>query len=278
MRSVLRLVWFGLGGGALVALGPVLPVSAQEAEAASAPSDAAPSGADVAPTDERSARAHAAFLRGRDAYTAGRFEEALALFEEAYAIEPHPVLLYNIANAHDRLGQLEEALRRYREYRAALPEAENIEFVSRRIQLIEEEMGRREEASTPTQSPEPSDSSETSDSAEPAPDSSGREANLTPTVTVLSVAGAVGLAAIGTGVASFVVRNDIASDCVDSVCPASRRADADTMHSLAIATDVLMGVSLIGIAVGIVLRLTADGGEEPSVACGPRGCAAVVGF
>ena len=244
----------------LVTLGSVLPASAQESEG-----EGASVRSDAAPDEERSARARAAFAQGRDAYTAGRFEVALVFFEEAYSLEPHAELLFNLANAHDRLGQLTEALRRYREYRAAIPEAENIEFVSRRIQLIEERMDATAEASVTR-------------SSEPSPEPSASDPDLGPAIAVLSIAGVVGLAGVGTGIGSFVVRDDIAADCVDSVCPGSRRDDADTMQSLAIATDVLIGASLIGIAIGVVLLLTADGGDEAAAACGPAGCAAVIRF
>lgn len=50
------------------------------------------------------------------AYNLGRFEQAIALFSDAYERDPAPVLLFNIAQAHKKLGHHERAIFFYRRY------------------------------------------------------------------------------------------------------------------------------------------------------------------
>jgi tetratricopeptide (TPR) repeat protein len=60
------------------------------------------------------ARQH--FMAGQDYYTQGRYEKAISEFEEAYRLDPRPLLLYNIAQAWEKLGDLVKAvdfLKRY---------------------------------------------------------------------------------------------------------------------------------------------------------------------
>jgi len=67
------------------------------------------------------ASAATAFERGAHAYDLGRFDEAIVHFEQAYALDPAPILLFNIAQAYRRLGKPEQALGYYRRYRDLAP-------------------------------------------------------------------------------------------------------------------------------------------------------------
>jgi hypothetical protein len=62
------------------------------------------------------------FQRGQAAYDAQRFGEAIVLFERAYTEHPAPEFLFNIAQAHRRLGHCEEALVNYRRFLEQSPE------------------------------------------------------------------------------------------------------------------------------------------------------------
>jgi tetratricopeptide (TPR) repeat protein len=80
-----------------------------------------------------------------DATTAfgnGEFEKAIELAEEAYSIRNDPQLLYNIARAHEALGNLDRAIEHYRRYLAA-PEAKNVNVVKGRILALETQLGER---------------------------------------------------------------------------------------------------------------------------------------
>ena len=92
--------------------------------------------------DERAAEAH--FTRGVALADAGRWEEAIRAFEDARLAAPLPAVLFNLAEAHRRVGAAHtyHALMAYREYLASLGDApspnravalERIEDLSRRI-------------------------------------------------------------------------------------------------------------------------------------------------
>ena len=68
--------------------------------------------------------ARALAKKGSALYDLGKYGEALDAFESAYEKKPVPGLLFNIAQCHRQMGQLEQAARVYRSYlRTDPPEA-----------------------------------------------------------------------------------------------------------------------------------------------------------
>lgn len=61
-------------------------------------------------------RAKRHYQRGSEAFDVGRFDEAIKELEESYRLSGESVLLFNIAKAYEKLGNLEEAIRHYRDY------------------------------------------------------------------------------------------------------------------------------------------------------------------
>ncbi|MGE0789819.1 MAG: tol-pal system YbgF family protein [Sandaracinaceae bacterium] len=200
----------------------------------------------LSPADEE---ARAEFEAGRSAYQGGRFAVALTHFERAYELSERPELLFNIANAHDRLGHHQLALESYRGFLEQMPESTNAEFSRGRVAELERILEReaevaRGEAVGPAPTPPPQ--------AANGPDLAGP-------IALLAVAGVAGLGAVGTGVGSFVVRGDLEATCTNGVCPGSSRGMADTMQALAITTDVLIGVAVAAGAAGLIWLLVALG-------------------
>lgn len=75
------------------------------------------------------------FTRGMQAIAQGRFSEGIGHLERAYAIRPHPNVLYNIGRAHERLGDLEAALRYLTSYLDSGPsDADAIEAEIERLE------------------------------------------------------------------------------------------------------------------------------------------------
>lgn len=66
------------------------------------------------PSDSSPARA--LFMEGKQAYDTGRYEVAIERWRAAYELEPRAPLLYNLAQAHGRLGQVEEEGRYLRQF------------------------------------------------------------------------------------------------------------------------------------------------------------------
>ncbi len=93
------------------------------------PAWAAPEGAP--PSVTLQAKAH--FRAGTMLYGQARYREAIAEFEAAYRLRPHGVLFYNLAQCHERLGDIPAALRAYHDYLRAAPGAEDRAAVKRKI-------------------------------------------------------------------------------------------------------------------------------------------------
>lgn len=82
-----------------------------------------------------SAKAH--FKKGTELYRQARYREAIAEFEAAYKAKPHGVLHYNIAQCHEKLGDIPAALRSYHEYLREVPNADDREVVLRAMSNLE---------------------------------------------------------------------------------------------------------------------------------------------
>jgi tetratricopeptide (TPR) repeat protein len=91
-----------------------------------------------------SAEAQEQFARGVAAFEEGRLREAVELFKAADALAPSARLSFNIGKVYERMGDSRAALAAYRDYLRRLPEAENRDQVSQRIDELEgtlEELG-----------------------------------------------------------------------------------------------------------------------------------------
>ncbi len=74
---------------------------------------------------------------GLAAESGADYATAISMYEKAYALIPHPVLLYNIANAHRLAGELALALDFYNQYVAADPKGTQVKASRERIAEIE---------------------------------------------------------------------------------------------------------------------------------------------
>lgn len=96
----------------------------------------------VARADEDEVRAKELYRNGERLYEEGLYEDAILAWERAYDLSKRPLLLYNMANALERIGRWEEALQRINQYRALAPEAER-ETLNRRMQAIERRLEKK---------------------------------------------------------------------------------------------------------------------------------------
>lgn len=85
----------------------------------------------------RDAEARALFEAGVLAYDAGHFEDALACFVRSRELSARPELLFNIAQAADRLRRDELALAAYRDFLAALPDHPQAALSRERVRFLE---------------------------------------------------------------------------------------------------------------------------------------------
>jgi len=77
------------------------------------------------------------FDRGQDAYEGGKFEVAASEFRAAYAVRPAASLLFNEAVCYEKLGDERRAVRLFRSYLEAAPQAPDRLAVEKRILALE---------------------------------------------------------------------------------------------------------------------------------------------
>jgi len=90
------------------------------------------------PARDTAAKARAAelFQESVDSYRKGDFRTTIALLQEAYALDPQPVLLYNLARAYEGVGDTDSAIDAYTRYLALDPKARDRGAIEQRITTL----------------------------------------------------------------------------------------------------------------------------------------------
>lgn len=177
---------------------------------------------------------------GQAAYDAGDFATALTHFERARSLYPDPILTYNVARCHDRLGHPREAVEAYRAY---LSQAGDLSDADRRE--VDDAIRRNEALAAP----EPTPGAGTAAPATSPPAETGESGLGWPFYTAAGVA-AVG--AIGAVVFNFVALSEQRSVGCGTF---DDWAACDTANTYTTATLVLGGVALAAAGVATVLWL-----------------------
>jgi len=95
--------------------------------------------ADPSSQEARIAQAQELYRLGSGLYKAGRYREAIVSFQQAYELSDNKKLLYNIANAQERLGDLEGAIDNLKAYRPHAP-VTDVVSLDLRIASLEERL------------------------------------------------------------------------------------------------------------------------------------------
>jgi tetratricopeptide (TPR) repeat protein len=258
---------------------------------ASAQAPAAPGERELSPDE----RARELYLRGDRLYAEGSYDDAIVALKEAYELSHRPALLFNIANAYERLGRYEEALVYLNQYAPSAPEHQQ-HIVLKRIRAIEqraEEQRQRDRqpeqrregarsttpAAPPARAPSsgPASSSDLPVTEYPAaasdaglPEALSPEARAAQRQRLLGYAiGGGGLVAIGIGTAFGVSASSLRSDAEDQcasngdalLCPTSARDALSDADGRALVADIAWGLGLAAVGVGVYLVLDASGDE-----------------
>jgi hypothetical protein len=135
------------------------------------------------PPPDAATRAKAHYELGVTAYGLGHYDRAVQAFTEAYQVDPAPILLYNIAQAHWKQGDRERAVTSYRRYLQADPGARNRAQIRSRIRALEADL--KKNPSPPPAAPEPAPPAVAAEPPAPVPGpsspSAGPWARPTPT-------------------------------------------------------------------------------------------------
>jgi len=234
----------------LATLGHPAPASSQEEPAAEADEVA-----DAATETDALAQRH--FETGRAYFDRGRYEQALAEFQRAFELSGRTVLCYNLYLAHERLGNLAEAVDNLERYLA--DESVDSSTLQERLAALRERL-EAEPREAPVE-PEPPERVLPGDAVAVA-DGGGVSA---PVVVSFAAAG-VGVVAFGVfGGLALAEDSRLASDCGADVGAHCQPDDLSTLQGYALAADIGLGLAVAAGVLGLVLVLAEGEGDDSGV-------------
>jgi len=222
---------------------------------------------------DEEARQH--FQIGKSLYDAGRFPEAATEFERAYQKSGRPQLLYNLYVANRDASNWGPAVAALRDYLEKVPDAPDRINLRARLKSMEDAAAR--------------DAEQASKAAE---DERQRQTDAAPatrtekvrSIVPLVLMGTGGALVIGSGITGFLTKgktDDLDAACDGNACPAAQNDNIDSAKTLALTTDVLLGVGIVTAGVGAVLFFTGALDTErqvpvASLSCGAHACGATL--
>lgn len=213
-------------------------------------------------------RARRLFEQGDRLYAEGRYEESITAFEEAYSLSERPALLFNIANAQERLGNLADALETLRRYYTDAPASER-ETLDTRMRNLEERIAEQErQAQQQQQQQAPPRETRTIIVREVERPAEDEGPSLALPLTLMVGGGALIAGGVVFGVIALGARSDAEAMCRESggstFCPdeAGDALSRDTTFS--ILADASIGVGAVVAALGLYFLVSSGGEDEPA--------------
>ncbi len=238
---------------------------APEATAQPAPSASAD---DAAGNDQK---AQQLFKLGNQRYEEGAYFEAIEAFEESYRLSGRHELLYNLANANERMGNLRAAIRHLNTYvpHATEPEKKKLQ---RRIDNLSKRLNGNPSPEPTPPSPQPPAPVDTQPNPptpiSPAPVADDAEEGdsgnvLVPVGGVLLGIGGVGViaGAILGGVANSSL-SDAEAGCSNGFCTAEAADAADTHRGLAVGADISFIIGGAALVAGTIVLIAGLSGDD----------------
>ncbi len=239
------------------------------AEDAGAPA-AEPPADEAAASADRDVEARRLYVAGDAKYAEGDYAAAVELFSRSYELSGRPALQFNLANAFERLGRLNEALAALRRFEPHSTGEQKL-VVQKRIEQLEARIAARaappRSAATAAPTPPGPESGEAAAATPPSTAPNVSEKNPPVAGYSLLGVGVLGLAlGAGFGVKALRARDSVESLCVkvDSArrCPDGARGDLDDDQRNSIIADVSFAVGVAAAAVGVYLVVKSSRDEK----------------
>ena len=197
--------------------------------------------------DRTDARARELFENGRVLFDEGRYRDAISAWEESYNLSKRPLLLFNIGNAYEQLGELESALEWLNRYRAFAPTEERAGLEGR-IRSLEERL-----AAAPPEADAPSD-------PPVVPEHLPKKSALGVAEWTLAGVAVAGLGVgIAFGVSAEAARTNALQYCTEldgkTLCTDEAQPWIDKQKQRALAADIGFGVAVGATVAGVVVLL-----------------------
>jgi tetratricopeptide (TPR) repeat protein len=206
--------------------------------------------------DIEAAKAH--FSRGTRLYQVGEYRQASEEFKAAHLAKPDPAFLYNIAQCHRQLGELEQAVTLYRRYLAGSPNASNRAEVEDRIADLEAQVAAHKRGVSASPLPgrvPPVSVQPIADAAVANPQPAGSSLRYLRWVAAgvtLALAGG----AIASGLSASSTFDDLKGTC-GRTADGCLESDIDAVKSRALLANILWGVAgVAAIGTGVMFYLT----------------------
>jgi len=230
------------------------------------------------------ARAH--FQAGSGYFDTGDYEAAVREFERAYALSPHPPLLYNLYAAHERLGNIEQAVKYLEQYLATASDVTNREALEARLSNLRRRLTEPGDQGAPVAMAPPDAHAEPQPVAEAEP-VDGAQGGGSPGHSRRFWLGVVSLSVGGAGLATFAVAGGLAlkedhalaKRCGRDAGMHCSEAQLSGLHTRTLVSDLGLGLGVVGAVVGVTL-LWLDRREarvRPSVHVDARGAGLALG-
>ncbi len=237
-------------------------------------------------------RARELYENGALLYEEGDYENAVIAWKQAYDLSPdRHLLLFNIANALERIGEYEEAYEYLNQYRAFAPSDER-DVLDRRLRAIERrlEEQRAQEAADRAAAEEDARAAAERAAAEQAAAGTGPKARSGPhPAPIILMGGGLAGVAVGGVLGGLAVgeRADAQALCAaygeGLLCPEAARTHIDNDRTYSLASDIslIAGGAVAGTGVVLVILDAALAGKEASSvriipSAGPTGGSVVV--
>lgn len=266
----------------------------EEASGGEAAEDAEAMMTDESALDDAAAREF--FTAGNNLYSLGRYHDAAIQFQQAYDLSERPELLYNIYLAHRDASEQRQAAEALRLYLEAMPEAENHQALSVRLENLDRAIAEQDDArdAAAREAEEAVRREQAERERREAEERAIARDNQTIAPWIIAASGgAVMLVGVVTGIVALGLKSSLDANCIPvgdgtSICP----NDSDLMDkqsalsTFAVMTDIFLIGGAVIAAAGLtwgLIRLGGDDDEDaPAVSamCGPTGCGATmrVGF